>query len=154
MRQLVIAAAALALVSAGCGTSAPTTTGSAGSCSLMVSITATGSTVWGTVVVKDGSHKATVTSASQKVALPCNSEATLTQTPADSSTWPFNGWQVAGTTSHAATLHLRVKGTTKVTATYILGSSSNSGTQSTPPPAAASSPSSSSSSSSSGSSGW
>lgn len=133
MRRLIVAAMALGVFAAGCGAST-STSGSAGGgsgCTLEVNVTSTGGIVWGTVQVQDGSQKVTVNAQSKKISLPCNSEATLTQTPYDAGAWPFGGWVLGGATSKASTLKVQVKGTTKVTAKYVLvGNSSSSGSSS------------------------
>lgn len=144
MRQLFIAALTLGLLAAGCGsTPATTTTSSGGGCALSVDVTQAAGTVWGTVTVKDGGKSYTVSSASQKIPLACGSEATLTQSPVDAATWPFAGWKSNGQTSKSGAFTLKVQGSAKVAAVYVLAGAQSSG----------SSPSSGSSSSSSGS-GW
>lgn len=133
MRRLIAAAMGLGLFAAGCGASTASTgsAGASGECTLEVSTTSTGGIVWGTVHVQDGSHSVTINAQNKKVSLPCNSQATLTQTPYDAGAWPFGGWVTGGATTKSGTLKVQVKGTTKVTAKYVLvGNSSSSGSSS------------------------
>lgn len=102
--------------------------------SLSLRITTTGSTVWGTVTATyASSNKTTHRSCSAAVCswrVPQGVTLHLTQTAADSATWPFHGWKVrtGGTTRTmmAGSIRLKVKGTTNVTAVYVLAQSQSS----------------------------
>jgi hypothetical protein len=103
-----------------------------GNCTLTVNITASGSTVWGTVTATDNGTTHTLAAASQVVSVPCGTSVSLTQKPSSPSTWPFQGWQSSAAsvpTPTAATIHLTVTGPTTVTAEYAAGSGGASATK-------------------------
>lgn len=111
-------------------TTAPTATvqgAGAGSrtCTLTVQITASGSTVWGTVTAAYDGTARTLSGATQVVSVPCGTSVTLTQKPNSPTTWPFKGWQASGVsvaTPTAASIQVTVTGPTTITAEYVAGS--------------------------------
>ncbi len=143
----VILGTALLVLVTGCGGGASASTGSSSTgtsssttstnCTLTVNVTQAAGTVWGTVTVVDGSVNTTVTSASQKVSVPCNTTATVSESAVSSTTWPFANWTLNGnagayssTTESGTSISIPVKAATTVTATYILSAGGSSGSSS------------------------
>jgi len=121
---LVIAATSLGILGAGTALAAPqhgrARTAATKYGTLTINITDTGGTVWGTVSakpLKKSCDKSKCTFTKIKI----GTKITLTETPTDSSTWPFNGWTLnkkgAGS---ATTLTFKMAKTDNVTATYVV----------------------------------
>jgi hypothetical protein len=100
-----------------------------------IHITSTSGTVWGTVAARYTYHKATTrrscAAASCTLHIPKGVTAHLSQTATDSTTWPFQNWQVARnghtSTMSGASIAVKVTGKLSVTAVYVLSSGSSSG---------------------------
>jgi hypothetical protein len=98
-------------------------------------ITVTGSTVWGTVNAKYTFQQHTTTrscsAASCRLHIPQGVTLHLSQTPADSATWPFQDWRVKSPqrtrTMSASSIKVKVTGTLSVKAIYVLAQSSSTG---------------------------
>jgi hypothetical protein len=102
---------------------------------LVINITTTGGTVWGTVTAKykSGSSTKTKTCAKTKCTwnLAINTKVKLSQAPTDSTTWPFKNWTVvkgrSTKTMTKATPTVKLTALkVSVTALYILAGSAQS----------------------------
>src|SRR5690348_16523953 len=64
-----------------------------------IAITATGGTVWGTVIARykmgQKSSKHACSAASCTLQVPTGVTLHLSQTPRNTATWPFKGWQIS-----------------------------------------------------------
>lgn len=90
---------------------------------LTIKITDTG-TLWGKVKATWKGGKASCHAATCHVKVPMDAKVTLTQTPTDTSTWPFKDWTIKQGSntkqSKAPKLHVTVKKPVTVTAVYVL----------------------------------
>jgi len=95
---------------------------------LTVSITKTGSTVWGRVSVsyRSGGKKITKTcsAASCSYSVAKGTKVTLKETPHNAKTWPFSKWTVSGagkmSSMKAANTSVTISGKATVTAVYVV----------------------------------
>lgn len=98
-----------------------------------ITITNTGGTVWGSVTAsytyKHAKMTKTCTTATCALRIPQGVTARLSQTPTDSSTWPFQSWTINSkghtSTKTSASVKLKVTGKIAVTAVYVLAQSSS-----------------------------
>ncbi|MGH7609930.1 MAG: hypothetical protein ACREOD_08390 [Candidatus Dormibacteria bacterium] len=87
-------------------------------CRLVVAITTSHGTTWGTVAARVGGRRLAFTGPERSVAVSCRVTARLSETPTDSAAWPFAAWLIGSHSTasvHASTL---VNGVVRVRAVY------------------------------------
>jgi plastocyanin len=126
------------VMSIGTVSAAPTVTGRHAAArmdpvTITITITSTSGTVWGSVTAaytyKNAKTTKTCSTSSCALRIPQGVTARLSQTPTDSSTWPFQSWTVNSKghtrTKTNASIKLKVTGKTTVSAVYVLAQSSS-----------------------------
>jgi hypothetical protein len=115
----------LALALQGCAqglTASPSDAPSASAgtgCTLTVEITSSAGSTWGAVTVRVGGSSYTFGSPARTVSLSCGSTVQLSETPIDSTEWPFQGWRLGTRRLTTTDVTAIVTGAEHVAAVYV-----------------------------------